>query len=472
MPSEPNIAPENANTADPLLKSAAATEKHSLLSSFANPNPAEENDTSKKAVNLTKKNTSGFGTNTLRQDEPTSTSSKLAKSKKEEMISMAKELLKRAGTSIDEIAAANREPNRGFIGDKAKPKFSEIANAPKGILEKLNTTKPEDPFQNKDFNTENPDEVIDNKDVNSAEITSDDIISERSRRVEVKVRNSGFHYFGLVSFLALGALIAFIGYKFINGLISDDVVLTEEDIAEITAPVEEAIAPDLLQPISEDSPLLTEARSVISDYFKADSKRFAYTFIIPNNSSNADFSKYWEPTAEFSSDSLVYNEGFTLPNNSHWTSFTYGEGNERLKVILKKMPNENFKIDWQTLSEIEGRSLADAKSEIQTAPFVIRAWLTSGDYNSISFSDSYWNNLVAKDVNGTTLNTYIAKESKDFEDINRAIRENGIRHPKGASLGVYTKILVKKAEIGADHVQILDVLSTSWTEDIDKLRDN
>jgi len=281
-----------------------------------------------------------------------------------------------------------------------------------------------------------------------------------------------FHYLGIASFIGIFAGISYLIYLFINGLISAPIPTVDEVAVISQKDLLAASQVKKLIPIAENSSVINEARQIANDYFSAESKRFAYSYVVPNSNANSAFNKYWEAEQNYTPELLLFHEGFTLPDGSQWVLFKYGADKQQKTVIMTKKPEENFKLDWQALSEIETISLGDLITEASTDPFVIRSWIKVDSEYPVKFSENFWQSFSLHNLEEKTLNCYLAKNTSTIKKLSESLRRNYTSHPTGGKKGLYVKLLVHKPEIGTDYVEILDLISTSWSPEVDDLRES
>ncbi len=296
-------------------------------------------------------------------------------------------------------------------------------------------------------------------------------LSNSLQRGDSKKKSGFFHYFGMIIFslIALGG----IGYSvvFITKLLNNDnkseYTKIQEDLSKKKE--NEPRAVKVKAPLQKDDPLVDEAKSVIKQFLDAEVKSFARTFIIQNKEITKTFNKYWIPSESYKSEFLAFDKGYTLPNGAKWVSFLYGKENQERQLILIKADDDPFRIDWQAYSEVESIPLATMKEEVKTAPKNIRAWITPAHYYPTGYSDSYWQNYVAKDLEGNTLNCYVPLNTKSSERIFEAIVSDPKPYPKAqkGDTGMYVKLMVRKPQIGAEFVEIMEVLDTTWHKEIE-----
>lgn len=390
---------------------------------------------------------------------------------REEMISTAKELLKRAGTSIEELAKTNNNVEKGFsIQKKGLNTTDQAPLAPS--KEKSNPTKKETPANTTDpfADTEIFSAPLDSVDPSEPLDSTTDLPDFRKKK-SIQTKKTGFfHYLGIASLIGIFAGLSYLIYLFINGLISAPIPTVDEVAVISQEEVLEAEQVKKLVPISEDSPVINEARRIANDYFSAESKRFAYSYVAPNPNVNSAFNKYWEAEKDYTPELLLFYEGFTLPDDSQWVLFNYGTDTQRKKVIMTKKSGENFKLDWQALSEIETISLGDLIAEASTDPCVIRAWIQEDSEYPVKYPDSFWQSFSLHNVKDDSINCYLAKNTSTLKKLSDELIRNYTSHPTGGQKGLYVKLLVHKPEIGAEYVEILDLISTSWSQEVDDLR--
>ena len=389
---------------------------------------------------------------------------------KQAMIHKAKELLAAAGTSIEQEANSSRKVQGGFGRNKATTailKGQAQAGTPEFRKAHQVPTQANDPFLNTPTQTSGPS----TKRLELEAQLEDD--GPKRSKGPAKAKPGFFHYLGILAMVAMITGVLGLCYNFINNLLFKDpgpapseISIIEDDENNESDQVEE---PKLVE-ISEDNPLINEAKATIADYFGANNKRYAYSFVVSNNSVSSAFNKYWTETPDFDAAFLMFSEAYTLPNGTHWVSFTYGIDKDRRRIHAYKSTGDTFKIDWQTLAEIESISLADLSKEVKTTPHTIRAWIKEGSYFPVKYSDRYWECYEAYSVDGTKINCYVAQNTLISDKIYQAKATRPQAHALGGQGGVYVKMMVRKPEIGSEYLEILDLVSTSWSESVDNLR--
>ncbi len=408
---------------------------------------------------------------------------------KREIIDTAKKLLAIAGTSVDELGSKRPEKRRRDFVPKREADELFGSNLASDVTVVGSNTDPiesvklenstdytSQPKSGETFVPKSSDERYEEdpfaEDIilSNAEMA---LLKEKTsniKHVPVKAKNGFFYYFGIaaLALTILGAIGG--GGLFILKLFSND---EQPQYQDLVKNIEQQEAKPEIKSVSQktlietEDPIIQEAASVVEKFMLSESVRIAYAFIQQTKDIDKLFSERWEKQNTYDPSMLNYDRGYYLEGQRVIVRFFYGKEENKRQMVLSKAENAAFKLDWKTFTELEQVSLAEVKQSNTTSPQLIRAWVKQEENYTTNYSDQFWRNYVGYDLAGSTLDCYIAREQTTARTLFDKMIETPMTHPIGGEDGAYVIMLVRKPSIDASHVEILDVLSTAWHEELD-----
>lgn len=397
---------------------------------------------------------------------------KLAGSSVEKLTNEALQKQKKANLSIQRLKDAEVDYAQNDVAQVRLDQKSFNKNKTKKI-ENLTDSKKEDSltfstYGKSDAVYEDPFAVQESDNVHPTLTPSVDPLNLRKEEISSysssdKVKRGFFHYFGITA-LIIGIL-SLIGYgaSFLLALFSESG--TEPVAVEtVEEPIREVTEVTRITPLDRNSTDISEAKSALTNYFSAESKRLAYSFVLPSSKVSKLFNTYWKKDDPIKVEDLEFQKGYKLPNNSTWVSLKLKDSQTPRHLAMLKVDGGTFKLDWQAYQEIEQVPLKEVIDTPGTNPTRIRAWITPEQFYTGNYSNKFWQNYAAYDMEGNKLNCYLPNNSGNAHEIYQRILQKPLSHPKAnkKAKGIYAKLIVRKPLVGASYVEVLDVIAVTW----------